>query len=134
MPNGRPMWELKAVAFLLAAVAGLAALFGVITHDLFNAIFLAVVNYFLANANGSKIQQLVQKLKAKFAKPSELTIFSVDWALKVVFAGFGFLTVVFYYVNLVDYSTVSKVLYAFIAIMMANLGWLEYKEYKIYKM
>jgi hypothetical protein len=126
--DGRPIWELKAIAFLLAAVAGLAALFGVITRELFNTIFMAVVAYFMSNASGHVIGKIMEKL---LTLRKSIIIYSLDWSLKIVFVGFSALTVIFFYLGLVDYDTTMKVLQAIIVLLMANFGWLEYKLSKL---
>jgi len=126
--DGRPMWELKAIALLLAASAGVAVLFGVITKQLFDVIFLAVFNYFMANASGSKIDELIEKLvKLKQA----ISFYAVDKKIKLVFAGFSVLAVIFFYLKLIDYDTTIKILQAFAILLMANFGWLEYKLSKL---
>jgi len=122
------MWELKAIAMLLAASAGVAVLFGVITKQLFDVIFLAVFNYFMANASGSKIDELIEKLvKLKQA----ISFYAVDKKIKLVFAGFSVLAVIFFYLKLIDYDTTIKILQAFAILLMANFGWLEYKLSKL---
>jgi hypothetical protein len=124
----RPLWELKAIAFLLAASAGLATIFGVITRELFNTIFLAVVAYFMTNASGHVIGKIMEKL---LNLRRSISIYSIDWAIKIVFIGFSILTVIFFYLGLVDYDTTIKVLQAIIVLLMANFGWLEYKLSKL---
>jgi len=122
------MWELKAIALLLAASAGLAAFFGVITKELFYSIFLAVFNYFMANASGHVIGQIMEKL---LNLRRSISIYSIDWSLKLVFVGFSVLTVIFFYLKLIDYDTTTKVLQAIAMFLMANFGFLEYKLSKL---
>jgi hypothetical protein len=122
------MWELKAIGLLLLAAALLARFFNIIDSSLWNAIFLAVFNYFMLNASGSKLKELEAKL---IEKKQDVSILSVDWKIKVAFVGIGIIAAIAYYLKLIDYDLVTKVLQAVAVILMANLGWTEYKLYKL---
>ena len=121
MPNGRPLWELKAVATLLLAVSLLSRLFGIITQEVFNPILLSVVNLFLINTSTDLMVQYIEKFKVH-------TFFmKVDWAVKIVCIPAVIIVAIGYWVGVVPYDIMLKFMEIVATILAGNIAFLEYK-------
>jgi hypothetical protein len=121
MQDERPMWELKAVATLLLAVALLSTLFGIITQELFNSILLAVINLFLLNTSSKLIT--LYKLKFKV-----LSFFmAVDWKIKVVSVIASVVVLIGYWTGIIAYDLMLKFMGIVATILAGNITFLEFK-------
>jgi hypothetical protein len=121
MPNGRPLWELKAVATLLLAVSLLSRLFGIITQEVFNSILLSVVNLFLINTSTDLMVQYIEKFKVH-------TFFmKVDWAVKIVCIPAVIVVFIGYQINVVSYDIMLKFMGIVATILLTNIAYYEHK-------
>jgi hypothetical protein len=121
MPDGRPLWELKAVATLLLAVALLSRLFGIIAQDLFNSILLAVVNLFLVNTSSDLFERYIQKFKVvSFA-------LKVDWMVKLVCIPAVVVVFIGYWIGFISYDIMVKFMEIVATILVGNITYYEFK-------
>ncbi|MGB9760417.1 MAG: hypothetical protein ACPLZG_11365 [Thermoproteota archaeon] len=124
----RPLWEIKAVALLLLAVSILARYFNIITQELFNSVLFTVVNYFLLNASAKADFEIMSNLKAL---GKSTTIFSVSLAIKILFVALNVLVAIAFYLKFTDFDTLFKITQVVTVLLLANIGYAEYKLQKV---